>query len=141
MPGVRLITLQKGPGSEQLAAVADTWNVLDFGDAIDTTSGAFMDTAAIMKNLDLVVTSDTAAAHLAGTLGVRTWVPLPFIPDWAGCWTAKIAPGIPRSACFANPASTIGPASSSAWPNNSRASGRKQHSFGPACTRHREWLR
>ncbi len=122
VPGVRLITLQKGPGSEQLAAVADTWNVLDFGDAIDTTSGAFMDTAAIMKNLDLVVTSDTAAAHLAGALGVRTWVPLPFIPDWrAGCWTAKIAPGIPRSACIANTASTIGPASSSAWPNNWRS--------------------
>jgi ADP-heptose:LPS heptosyltransferase len=41
-----------------------------------------MDTAAIMMNLDLVITSDTAVPHLAGALGIPVWVALPFAPDW-----------------------------------------------------------
>jgi len=41
-----------------------------------------MDTAAVMKNLDLVVTSDTAIAHLAGALGVPVWLALAHVPDW-----------------------------------------------------------
>jgi ADP-heptose:LPS heptosyltransferase len=48
-----------------------------------------MDTAAVMKNLDLVITSDTAIAHLAGALGVATWVALPLEPDWR--WMRKRA--------------------------------------------------
>ena len=40
------------------------------------------DTAAVMKSLDLIVTSDTSIAHLAGALGVAVWVALPFVPDW-----------------------------------------------------------
>ena len=45
--------------------------------------GAFMDTAAIMMNLDLVITSDTAIAHLAGApIGVPVWSHIPFVPDW-----------------------------------------------------------
>ena len=79
--GVRLISLQREPGQEQLAAVASSWPLVDLGPEIDTTAGAFMDTAAIMKNLDLVITSDTSAAHLAGALGVRVWVALPKLPD------------------------------------------------------------
>jgi hypothetical protein len=42
----------------------------------------FADTAAIMVNLDLVISVDTSTAHLAGGLGVRCWVPLLFSPDW-----------------------------------------------------------
>ncbi len=38
--------------------------------------------AAVMKRLDLVITSDTAIAHLAGALGVPVWVALSFVPDW-----------------------------------------------------------
>src|SRR4051812_24450786 len=49
---------------------------------LDETTGAFQDTAAVMKNLDLVVTSDTAIAHLAGALGVPVWVALQDVPDW-----------------------------------------------------------
>ncbi len=59
VPGVRLFSLQKGPGVEQLAAATDL-NIVDFGDRLDATGGAFMDTAAIIENLDLVITSDTA---------------------------------------------------------------------------------
>jgi ADP-heptose:LPS heptosyltransferase len=49
---------------------------------VDQTSGAFMDTAAILQELDVVVTSDTALAHLAGALGIKTCVVLGFTPDW-----------------------------------------------------------
>ena len=62
--GVRLVSLQKGFGSEQLGAV--DFAVEDFGDRLDATGGAFCDTAAVIKNLDLVVTCDTAIGHLAG---------------------------------------------------------------------------
>ncbi len=49
--------------------------------------GAFMDTAAIMKNLDLVITVDTSIAHLAGGLGVPVWVMLPYAGEWR--WFAQ----------------------------------------------------
>ena len=41
-----------------------------------------MDTAAVMRSLDLIITADTALAHLAGALGVPVWIALPFAPDW-----------------------------------------------------------
>jgi hypothetical protein len=80
--GVRLLSLQKHWGVEQLQEVAGRFPVIDLGSRLDEASGPFMDTAAVMKNLDLVVTSDTAIAHLAGALGVRVWVALALIPDW-----------------------------------------------------------
>ena len=80
VPGVRLISLQKGFGSEQLAEAG--FAVTSLGPDLDEAAGPFMDTAAVLKNLDLVITSDTALAHLAGGLGVPTWVALPFVPDW-----------------------------------------------------------
>ncbi|MEM6470125.1 MAG: tetratricopeptide repeat-containing glycosyltransferase family protein [Planctomycetota bacterium] len=79
---LRLVSLQFGFGHEQLGEV-------DFADSIhrlppdtDTTGGAFTDTAAVMKNLDHVVTSDTSLAHLAGALGVSTTLLLGKVPDW-----------------------------------------------------------
>lgn len=81
-PEAELVSLQFGPGVEQLETCG-------FGDAIvrlpqnlDTTGGAFVDTAAILQNLDLVITSDTALAHLAGALGVDVIVMLGKVPDW-----------------------------------------------------------
>jgi tetratricopeptide (TPR) repeat protein len=82
MPGVKLISLQKGPGADQLRTAGVTLGVLDLGTRLDEKAGPFMDTAALMKSLDLVITSDTATAHLAGALGVPVWVALPFAPDW-----------------------------------------------------------
>jgi tetratricopeptide (TPR) repeat protein len=82
IPGVRLISLQKGAGVEQLAEVCDLFAVTDLSAELDERSGPFMDTAAVMKSLDLVITSDTASAHLAGALGAAVWVALPLAPDW-----------------------------------------------------------
>jgi ADP-heptose:LPS heptosyltransferase len=67
---------------EQLAGLAEQLSIIDLSKSLDETSGAFMDTAAVMKNLDLVISSDTAIPHLAGALGVPVWVALPLVPDW-----------------------------------------------------------
>ena len=64
--GVRLVSLQKGPGVEQLKALKRRFAVEEWGEKLDREGGAFLDTAAVMQGLDLVVTADTAAAHLAG---------------------------------------------------------------------------
>lgn len=82
VPGVQLISLQKGEGSEQLKDSGRRFDVLDLSSRLDETSGAFMDTAAVMKHLDLVVTCDSSLAHLAGALGAPTWIALALSPDW-----------------------------------------------------------
>ncbi len=84
LAGAKLISLQKEPEkiSDGESTVAETQEkFMTLGD-FDSTAGAFMDTAAIMKNLDLIITSDTSIPHLAGALGVPVWVALPFVPDW-----------------------------------------------------------
>jgi Flp pilus assembly protein TadD len=81
VPGVRLISLQKGT-EEEVRRVAGLFEVIDLGEALDRDAGAFMDTGAVMKNLDLVISADTAPAHLAGGLAVPFWVLLPFAPEW-----------------------------------------------------------
>jgi hypothetical protein len=67
---------------------------------IDETTGAFMDTAAIVSQLDLVITSDTAVAHLAGALGVETWVVLPDVADWRWLLDRDDSPWYPRMRLF-----------------------------------------
>jgi len=94
LPGVQLFSLQKGEGSEQLAACGE-WNIVDFGERLDASGGAFMDTAAIMQHLDLVITSDTSMAHLAGGLGVPTWVALNLVPDWRWLLEREDSPWYP----------------------------------------------
>jgi tetratricopeptide (TPR) repeat protein len=98
--GVELVSLQKGAGVEQLANVAGQFQVRDFGASLDREHGPFMDTAAIMKNLDLVVTSDTAVAHLAGALGVNVWVALPLSPDWRWMYDRSDSPWYPTMRLF-----------------------------------------
>jgi len=81
MPGVRLISLQRTHGLDQLGHLPAGMTVETLGE-FDTGDDAFVDTAAIMKCLDLVITSDTAIPHLAGALGVPAWVVLKQVPDW-----------------------------------------------------------
>ena len=98
----RLISLQKGSGSEQLADLAGELSITDFGESLDAC-GAFMDTAAIMKNVDLVITSDTATAHLAGAMGVNVWVAIQFLPDWRWLLEREDSPWYPTMRLFRQP--------------------------------------
>jgi ADP-heptose:LPS heptosyltransferase len=100
IPGVRLVSLQKGAGREELAQARERFPLVDPGDEADQASGAFMDTAAIMMNLDLVITSDTALPHVAGSLGVPVWVALPFVPDWRWLLDRSDSPWYPTMQLF-----------------------------------------
>ena len=79
---VRLISLHKGEGETQLHELPDNMIVETLGGDFDNGPDAFLDTAAVIKCCDLVITSDTAVAHLAGALGVNTWIALKYVPDW-----------------------------------------------------------
>lgn len=79
--GVRLISLQRAAGCEQLPLLAGRFAVTDLGEDVDREA-AFVDTAAIIANLDLVIASDSAVAHLAGATGAPVWVALPRGAYW-----------------------------------------------------------
>jgi hypothetical protein len=100
---VRLISLQKTHGLDQLAALPDGMRVETLG-AFDSGADAFADTAAILQSLDLVVTSDTALAHLAGALGVPVWVALKQVPDWRWMLGVSESPWYPTMRLFRQPA-------------------------------------
>jgi tetratricopeptide (TPR) repeat protein len=99
VPGLRLISLQKNHGLDQLTRLPSGMAVETLGD-FDRGDDAFIDTAAIMQCLDLVVTSDTAAPHLAGALGVPTWVALKAVPDWRWMLDRTDSPWYPSLTLF-----------------------------------------
>lgn len=80
--GVTLISLQKIDGVEQLAALPDGMIVETLGPNFDAGPDAFLDSAAVMMNLDLIVSIDTGLAHLAGALACPVWIVLKQTPDW-----------------------------------------------------------
>ncbi|MGN7611461.1 tetratricopeptide repeat protein [Magnetococcales bacterium HHB-1] len=75
---MQFFALQMGPGRGDLEGFQAPDNFLDLGCEIQS----FSDTAAIMTQLDLMITCDTVTLHLAGALGVTTWALLPFVSDW-----------------------------------------------------------
>lgn len=75
------VSLQQKHGLPDLMALPGNCQLARFGDQIDR-EGAFVDTSGIIENLDLVICSDTATAHLAAALGKETWVVLATNADW-----------------------------------------------------------
>lgn len=99
LPRVQLFSFQQGFGTDQL----NTWKgrpITLLPEGVDKSSGAFMDTAAIMKSLDLVITSDTSVAHLAGAIGVPTWIGLNYVPDWRWLLERDDSPWYPSVKLF-----------------------------------------
>jgi hypothetical protein len=101
LPGIRLISLQKGEGAEQLDQLPPDMKVErhDF----DNGPYAFLDTAAMMMACDLVITADSAPAHVAGALGVPTWLALKHVPDWRWFLGRNDSPWYPSMKLFRQP--------------------------------------
>jgi hypothetical protein len=96
IPGLKLFSLQKGLGTEQLEELSGRFAVTDLGGRLDD----FMDTAAVVQHLDLVITPDTSLAHLAGALGVPVWVAIPFAADWRWLLDREDTPWYPTMRLF-----------------------------------------
>ncbi|MBY0432204.1 MAG: hypothetical protein K2Q10_13475, partial [Rhodospirillales bacterium] len=94
---VSLFSLQKGPKADELAGVE---GVTDLGAGFDDLA----DTAAALAGLDLVISVDTAIAHLAGALGRPVWILLPFAPDWRWLLGVEASPWYPTARLFRQPA-------------------------------------
>jgi tetratricopeptide (TPR) repeat protein len=100
IPGLTLISLQKGYGVEQLADLPLGMRVETLGDDFDAGPDAFLDTAAVMMNLDLVISCDTSSAHLAGALGCPVWIVLRDVPEWRWMMDREDTPWYPTARLF-----------------------------------------
>lgn len=96
MPNVSWFSLQTDEHREKLKDAPPEMNILDLGRGVND----FADTAAIMSEMDLIITIDTASAHLAGALGMKTWTLIPFVPDWRWFLTGDTTPWYPTMRLF-----------------------------------------
>ncbi len=98
--GVRLVSLQKGPGAIQIQQMPPEFSIWEPGQSEQMTTQALLDTAALIKNLDLVISVDTGTCHLAGALGVPVWVPLSAIGEWRWLVHREDSPWYPTMRLF-----------------------------------------
>ncbi len=96
LENVQLVSLQVGPGTKQIAQMS--FAVSDLGSRFDLHS--LDDLAGALKNMDLVVTVDTAVAHLSGALGLPTWVALPYVACWRWLLDRSDSPWYPSLRLF-----------------------------------------
>ncbi len=96
VPGVTWISLQKGPAAEQLKTIGDGVFVWDGSSG----ESDLAETAALIATLDLVVTTDTCIAHLAGAMGKPVWILLPHLADWRWMQLRETTPWYPTARLF-----------------------------------------
>jgi len=98
LPNIQLYSLQQHHGLEQLQQLTDPTAVTVFDDSFDAVP--FLDTAALMHTLDLVITVDTSIAHLAGAQHIPTWIVLPHTADWRWMIGRNDSPWYPSVTLF-----------------------------------------
>jgi ADP-heptose:LPS heptosyltransferase len=96
VPGTQWVSLQKGVAAEQLRELSDPSRVIDIGKDLRD----FADTAAILEQLDLLISVDTSGAHLAGALARRVWMLTPFVSDWRWLTDRTDSPWYPTMRLF-----------------------------------------
>jgi len=100
IPGVRLISLQKADGTDPTGPLDSDMPVELLGADIDSGPDAFVDTAAVIESLDLVITCDTSIAHLTGALGRPAWIALQYAADWRWMLGRDTSPWYPTHRLF-----------------------------------------
>jgi len=100
VPGVRLISLQKNFGLDQLQQLPAGMIVDAPGEGFDDGPDAFVDSAAMLESLDLVIAADTSITHLAGALGRPAWLALNPVPDWRWMLDRSDSPWYPSVRLF-----------------------------------------
>jgi ADP-heptose:LPS heptosyltransferase len=95
-PGVNWISLQKGEAADQLSDLPGTLFVWD-GSSADRD---LAETAALLATLDLVITTDTCIAHLAGAMAKPVWILLPRLSDWRWMQEIETTPWYPIARLF-----------------------------------------
>jgi hypothetical protein len=95
LPDIAWFSLQHGDASAQIAAVPGGQRLMPL-----PAGASLTDTAALIAELDLVITVDTSIAHLAGALGQPAWVLLPFAPDWRWLLDREDSPWYPTLRLF-----------------------------------------
>lgn len=96
VPGATFYSLQKGVAAEQLRDLPAEFKIID----LDSAQRDFADTAAIVANLDLVISVDTSVAHLAGAMGKPVWILLHHMPDWRWLRNREDSPWYPTARLF-----------------------------------------
>ena len=97
-PRLAVVSLQKDARPDELAALGVA-NYVDAGPRL----GDFADTAALIANLDLVLTVDTSVCHLAGALGAPTWILIDYDADWRWMVGRSDSPWYPTARLFRQP--------------------------------------
>ena len=97
---IQLISLQQVSGLEQIEALQNEWNLWQPGPEYQADTGDFSETAALIQNLDLVITTDTAVAHLAGSLGKPVWILVSRLPEWRWLLKRADSPWYPTARLF-----------------------------------------
>lgn len=98
--GISLYSLQQQLGLEQIAELPYPHVLHTFDSSFDVTHGRFMDTAAVISNLDLIISVDTAIAHLAGALAKPVWLLVPTPCDWRWMTNRTDSPWYPTMRIF-----------------------------------------
>lgn len=100
LEGVVLVSLREAKDNAREAETLATLGIETLGDAVDRGPDAFIDTAAAILGMDLVITVDTAIGHLAGSLGVPVWLMLKKVPDWRWLQNRSDSPWYPSARLF-----------------------------------------
>jgi tetratricopeptide repeat protein len=103
LEGVSLYSLQQQHGVGQLQELAPEITIHTFDDKFDCATGRYLDTVAVMRELDLIISVDTSVVHVAGALQCPVWVLLPYVAEWRWLHDRTDTPWYPTMTLFRQP--------------------------------------